>query len=706
MKSDVQIRVQNDRVFLDNGRIRWEATAQGHNSWRQRVYFYSNGKPVEAFACDGLLGLTLEQPEHLPLSAPEVAQAEGETEGIQFPGMSDGWSYSLVLRLAPGASWIDGEVIFQTDSPKRGWFFYQLGTSPDAQCWIYPWLNGGRDVTPTTGGNLIGMDCPGHIHAALAGVPLLVTRWGDAIGGLGFPLGYNYQHDSLAYEHEDSRVLLGAGTGKNSGSSAFHGRMQYYPGKPYSFKFQIYALKGDFKELAWAWAESNDLQFDRKTYYTFDEALQMVTDGRTPSKYQGVVRYVSEDVKGMPVRGYRHGANQNRISVYRQSCNAYLDYLLYLRTGEKVLRQRAFEQMEFLLAAQTADGWFQEDWQIENKEWSYEVQGEDGGCTQVLDEDGATMPKPFEADIWGAVIPKEQQTLDAATGKNIRGPRPDYLGMTCLYIHKLNSLLDEHEGDLALGYEDALQRCLQWILSVQRADGAWPMTVSPDKSICADPAPCSRLLVALDAIATDTGDESLDEARQRHEKWVVDNCVAHQHWWGSHKDTGLTIDYGGLQTFIQYCVQRYERTQETRYLDLAEGCTYFNFFEHCPKQLEWLWHYSKGGIQEQANYMQPDIDNMDNLPCSAWYKLARYRDDEFLQAFVDQQVYTMMHGLCDDPAEPWYGAWAQYLVDYTGVINRFDQSPVTENLTKYAGSIVYSCVEDILELEKAGYSLP
>jgi len=188
------------------------------------------------------------------------------------------------------------------------------------------------------------------------------------------------------------------------------------------------------------------------------------------------------------------------------------------------------------------------------------------------------------------------------------------------------------------------------------------MTISPDGATVGAGS-LRRLIVALDTLAADLGDSRLDTAREKQERWLLENSAANQQWFGSHKDTGLTIDYGGVHNFIQYCVQRYERTGDARYLDHASECTYFNFFEHCPKQLEWLWHYSKWGIMEQACYMQYDIDNMDNLPCVTWYKLARFTGDEFILGLVDQAVYTAMHTLCDDARHPWFGSWGQYLVD-------------------------------------------
>jgi hypothetical protein len=278
--------------------------------------------------------------------------------------------------------------------------------------------------------------------------------------------------------------------------------------------------------------------------------------------------------------------------------------------------------------------------------------------------------------------------------------------MTCHYIYKMARVLEEEEGIVRQDWMEALGRCLDWLLRVQREDGGWAMTVSTDGALQTDAAPAGRLLVALDGLASALDDERLDAARERQERWVLENCVARQRWWGSHKDTGLMIDYGGLHNFIQYCVQRYERTGEDRYLGYGLDCTYFNFFEHCPKQLEWLWHYSKGGIMEQGNYMQYDIDTMDNLPCVSWYKLAGWTGDAFVRAFLDQQVYTMMHTLSDDPQHPWYGSWGQYLVDPADAVGYHDQSPVQGGATKYAGSIVCSVAEDLLLLQQAGYQVP
>ena len=275
--------------------------------------------------------------------------------------------------------------------------------------------------------------------------------------------------------------------------------------------------------------------------------------------------------------------------------NAYVDSLLHKESGDPVFLERSREQIEFLLASQHPSGWYEEDWQIGERSFSYEVIGQDGGVTQAMAEQDRIMPKPNESLIWGEAVVGGPRVLDPATGRNIKGPRPDYLGISCLYLHKL--IVEAHaiEPETRERWKRSLDRCLAWILSVQRGDGSFPMTVTRDGSVSADSAPCSRLLVALDRIAADRGDEAITAVCRRHEAWVLEHCVANQCWWGSHKDTGLTIDYGGLQTFVQYCMQRFERTRERRYVDLAVECTYYNFFEHCPKQLEWLWHRSTGG---------------------------------------------------------------------------------------------------------------
>ena len=714
MDVDVKCQAEGKRVALDNGVVRWAAEPGADGQYRQRLSAYAERGLVDLFTGDGLLGVTVDgELVNLPCTAVTPVTCSKGT-GLSLSGEEGIWRYNLALELEPGARWLEGTLRFQTSRPVRGWFHYRLAAGSAARCWIYPWLNAGRDHTPTLGGHSLGMDCPGHIHACLAGVPLLIVRDGALIGGVGFALVHDYHHDSLAYERRDGEQLLGVGKGLNSGAGAFHGRAQYRPGAVYEIKFQLFALAGGFRELAQAWAAANDFSFDRKRYYSIDQALEIVAAGRAQEVCNGTVRYVRQDVNGLPVRGYRHSSGrQNRISVYRQAMNAYVDYLLYQRTGKAVFRERVVEQMDFLLAAQTPAGWFQEDWHVVPGDWGYEVIREDGGIAQIIDSNGSVTawipPDTVGASRVDSGIAQPLRRgakVDPRTGHNIRGPRPDYLGMTVLYMHKLQRALEQHEGLRRDDWAAAMQRCLDWLLRMQWPDGAWAMTVSPDEAVQTDAAPMGRLLVALDVLAAELGDARLEAARARHEQWILEHCVEPQQCWGSHKDTGLMIDYGGLQSFIQYCVQRYERTEEQRYLELARECTYFNFFEHCPKQLEWLWHYSKGGIMEQGNYMQYDIDNMDNLPCVSWYKLARYTNDEFLLGFTDQAVYTTMHTLCDDPKNPWYGAWPQYLVDPANSAQHYDESPVDKGASKYAGSIVATVVEDLLLLQQAGYRLP
>lgn len=666
---------------------------------------YKNSDITTKFLAGGPL-LAFSEKIRTPLPMQEIRLAEGKDSALLLSGACDDFEYSVEIKAGKVDSAFDGKVRFTTGRPRRGWFHAGFQGDSQLRAWIFPWLNDGRDVTPTLGKHRINMDLPGHIHAALAGVPMIILRRDDLIGGIGFPLKYNYHHDSLAFARDGAEVELGIGSGRNEGETAFSGMAQYRPGTEYTFEFQLFVLAGSYAELADAWQTDNEYQFDRCRYYGVSEALDMAVRGREPVEYAGVTRYIHQDVNGLSVRGYRHSSHQTRISVYRQSLNAYIDYLLFKRGGSKVFRERAIEQINFLMASQTPAGWYQEDWQLEEQGYSYEVIGQDGGVTQVLDKSGQILQSLNEGRIWGASVPENERIADPISGRNIRGPRPDYLGITCLYLHRLILKADDIEDDIVAAWKRSLDMCLQWLKGTQRPDGSFPMTVSSRDDIEAETAPCSRLLVALDQIAFDRQDPDLRKMTDSHEEWIREHCVETQQWWGSHKDTGLTIDYGGIQTYIQYCIQRYEREKSAGYLTLARDCTYFNFFEHCPKQLEWLWHYSKGGIQEQSNYLQPDIDCMDNLPLSSWYKLAQATGDEFIRGWVDQAVFTTMHTLCDDPELPWYGAWSQYLVDYTGDVDRYDQNPVTENLTKYAGSVTPNIIEDLLLLIEAGYVDP
>lgn len=655
---------------------------------------FLTGGPLLAFTA-------LAAPESLPM--PFDAMIETTGPAVRLTGARGTFTYELSWRVDDAAACAIGTASFRTARPVRGWFHARCTGPQEAAYWIYPWLNGGRDIVPTLGSHRLHMDVPGHIHAALAGVPLIIARGGGTIGGLGIPLTRDWHHDCLAYERGPQAVHLGIGAGRTEGSTAFHGGALYRPGIDYSFTFQLFAVAGSFRELALEWQAANGFAFDRTSFYTLEEALAMAVKGREPARRGGTDRYVREDVRGIPVRGYRHSSHQNRISVYRQSLNAWVDYLLYERFGTAVFLERSREQVEFLLASQHRSGWYEEDWQIGERDYSYEVIGQDGGVTQSMAEQDRIMPKPNEGLIWGEPVVSGPRVLDPATGRNIKGPRPDYLGMSCLYLHRMIVDAKAFDATTRMRWKESLDRCLDWVLSVQQSDGSFPMTVTRDGTVSADTAPCARLLVALDRIAADRDDGKLADACHRHEMWVLEHCVANQRWWGSHKDTGLTIDYGGLQTFVQYCMQRFARTGERRLVDLAVECTYYNFFAHCPKQLEWLWHRSTGGIQEQSNYLQPDIDTMDNLVLSSWYRLAQATGDAFLFGFVDQQVATTMHTLCDEPSNDWFGAWSQYLVDYADAVGRYDQDPVTENRTKYAGSITPSIIEDILLLIDAGY---
>lgn len=577
------------------------------------------------------------------------------------------------VRIIPRENHLYVRAELMPESTVEGWLYAPWYFNENNLIWIYPWLSGDKYECVR---NIVEPICTPdyrHIWTVLAGVPMAVTRWevpessATVIGGISLPLHRNYRNDGFAYDRGGGKQMIAVGCGRPSGVVATTGNNIYEKNKKYLLEYQIFIVEGGFRELAGSWIRANNFAFDRLSKRSLEEALQTIINGRGRSDY-----YFSKgsNNKFKKMCGYRHGTVDSRVSIYRQPWNAFVDYLIFRHTGNEMWKQRCEEQLEFLLISQNEKGWFFEDWNLEKNTYTFEGLVADGQASEATDiTDNAGF-----------------------------GPRPDHNAMACDYLWKCYKLYEIQEGETKPEWLAAINRCVEWIINQQASDGSLPMTVAPDGKKKSDPVPMGRLLVAFEHLGEGLNDARIKKAKSRHERWVIKEAFNKQKWWGSHKDTGTVTDYGGLQSFIQYCTERFLRTRNFQYLTYASECTYFNFFEHCPKQLEWLKNYSKWGIMEQANWMQYDIDQMDTLIYSTWYLLGELTGDLFVKELYEQSMETAMQTLHDDPNDPAQGAWDQYLVDPYGAVAGVDTPPKTGGKSVYTGSIVCSMVEDLMML--------
>ena len=618
----------------------------------------------------------------IPLSGKsvEVIQYTQSLTTIAVRGSAVTCDFTVTYTIRAGSCSVEGRVLIKPRHTQVGWFFHAVEANETDLHWCYPWVSGDKKRKPTVIGREIGIHRPNHIWAALAGVPVILGQSGNYTYSYGFPVGFDSHACSLTYNDElENCKRLALGLGYAKGTLIEDSITEYLETRMYEFPFQICIAEGQFAELASEWSAVNAFCHDTSERFSPQELERILLDGRQHVEYLGVTRYLVPSTDNL-VAGYANGSDDTRITIMRLARNAYVDYLVYRRTGDVLWKQRAEEQMRFLLYSQTSTGAFKENYDFGR--WQYYFQG--------IDEFGY---------------------------------HPDQQAMVAEYILKLCNIIPEE--NLRVEWEQSASRLIDWLLGQLHDDGSISQTVSekaPDAHAITsysagnmstepafvstdrqqgEPAPLTRFLCAFSTIAELTGRDDVLAAMKQHERWVIDCAYAKQSWWGHWPDTNLTTTIYGALKFIEYCARRFAVTQENDYLEMGKNTAYWAFFQTVPKQIDGVRNYTRGGAIEQDNYMQFNNLVGDTLIMSALRDLARWTNDPFLANFGRQAYQTTCHSVSDDPRHPWYGSGNMYLFDPLGLTVPLDTSPATGGATKYAGSVVPSILEDLFLLEEA-----
>jgi hypothetical protein len=168
-------------------------------------------------------------------------------------------------------------------------------------------------------------------------------------------------------------------------------------------------------------------------------------------------------------------------------------------TGEKVWRDRAFEQIDFAIKGQQPSGVFHTSYYFRK----------DGG---------ATAPGYWSWD-WGH-----------------NGYKVDINSWMVRYILQTWERVKQKEGVDRQDWHKAAIASLDWVLAQQNADGGFPQVVEIDSGKKSESVVCGRTLVGLPIIAKITGDERCLRASGEQEKFLRANIEGKFWYTGQHPD--------------------------------------------------------------------------------------------------------------------------------------------------------------------------
>ncbi len=316
-------------------------------------------------------------------------------------------------------------------------------------------------------------------------------------------------------------------------------------------------------EIMRTWMRVNEYKVDTSLHVRSpQEAFDLAVTGRRNMR------------SWRPGCGYEHHKDTPFIYIANNPYIAYFEYLLFGITKEKIWRDRAFEQIDFLLKGQQESGVFHTCWYFKK------LKNADSFCSWDWDHDGYKV----DMNLWAS-----------------------------RYILQTWQLLKEKEGIDRQDWYNAAIRSLSWIVAQQNPDGGLPQVVEINTGKKSQSVVMARSLVGFPIIAKITGDERYLKLSLDLEKFLRKN-VENKFWYtGMHPDLPPgDFEQDSIYGVVEYWLDKYDRTGEKECLDHAEANAFYALLYWCPTQLNWVKNPTQCAHSEQQNFNQYSVYNYGN----------------------------------------------------------------------------------------------
>ncbi|GHT44429.1 hypothetical protein FACS189454_01770 [Planctomycetales bacterium] len=313
-------------------------------------------------------------------------------------------------------------------------------------------------------------------------------------------------------------------------------------------------------------------------------------------------------------KGYEHHRGTPFIYVGNNPYIAYMEYLLYKKTGNKLWRDRAFAQIDFAIKGQMSNGCFYTSYNIKDR-------GTYGG--------------------------KKDQFVNWCWSHG--GCKVDINAWSARYILQTWQAVKEHENlDQKEWYEAAIKSS-DWVLQQQNPDGGFPQCVHDEAQIgkmwydfaCpkgkSESVVSGRLMDALPKISTITGNDIYLKKALEAEKFMREK-VENRFWYtGMHPDLPpLDFEQDSVYAVVEYWLDKYDRTNDKDALDHAVANAHFALLCYCPKQLSWCKKPTQGAHTEQQNFNQYSSHCYGNRKIQCLDRLYKATNDPFYQQLQER----------------------------------------------------------------------
>ena len=541
-------------VLTNQSGLRWELS-RTQSGWALGGLFFHE-KPVEQPVTKGMLALRNPKSGEVRWLAASAGE-QGDPQTARFSGQEeiDGvtFRYAVTVALTADAVAARWTSSWSVDKDLPGWEVCLAYHDPFHHDWrvqSYPWAGNSEQVAITP--------------MRYCGVPgVLVYRPDQSLVVL-FAIDSNSDYlnpttwTGKTEFHFANRVL----------APQFRVVAPLVSGTRYELPLQV--VLSDAGEFAGAitgimqtWIKLNDYRVDDSLKVrTPQEAFELAIDGR---------RHMQSWKSGI---GYEHHRGTPFVYVGNNPYIAWYEYNVYEITGEKVWRDRAFEQIDFALKGQQPGGVFHTSWYFNRAERPTGAVAE-GFCSWDWNHDGYKV----DLNVWMA-----------------------------RYILQTWQRVKEKEGVDRQDWYKAAIAALEWVRSQQNPDGGLPQCVDIKTGEKSFSVVSGRALVGLPIIARITGDERYLKLSADMERFLRLNVEGRFWYTGMHPDLPPgDFEQDSLYAVVEYWLDKHDRTGDPESLDRAVANAYCGLLYWCPKQLSWVKAPTQGAHSEQQHFNQYSV---------------------------------------------------------------------------------------------------
>jgi hypothetical protein len=400
-------------------------------------------------------------------------------------------------------------------------------------------------------------------------------------------------------------------------------------------------------DLVQSWMTLTEYKVDELSVRSNDQALKLFIHGRKNTSMW------------YPGQGYRlemGDPSSAFIYIGEQGLSALFDYMLYEMTGDTEWRQRAYQQMDFILTGQNNTP--------EDPLYGY-------------------IHTAFSLVDYGPAG-KGFNSYDRGSNQGYKIDINVYLGRYMMHMWQRVKI---HEGIDRQDWYDAAIRAIDWAVSQQNSDGGFPQKLSfmpleqregndwmgtahpeyvtyngpGEKSISAT---SGRALPALWHIYRITGDEKYKRIMSELEAYNLASFQNKLLFNSHHPDLPPhTLEEAAIWGICEYWLYRYEESKDETYLKHAIANAHLSLTWKCPKQLSWVDNPTQLGSAEQQYFLQYSIYCYQNRQVECLNKLYDYTENKLYKQLaerVTQNIFftqldqgDLMGATHERIADPW-----------------------------------------------------